>query len=179
MQAPLPLHNRPAMSSSTKQNSLLLDTQCFTLRTSRQRAAGPWTRWWSHWNIYRGVFCCFCAEWLKGTGEGGLLFTVHSPSGGLVVKQEVTRKDKRKQNKSWVFKWDAVPRECLYVYLARVCLCSAWSVNILIRRLESYIIHQPLYTQTATPLLHRSVSRPDQTVFVKHVRVTEQHRSVD
>lgn len=40
MQALLPPHNRPAMSSRTKQNRLPWDTQWVTLRTSRQQAAG-------------------------------------------------------------------------------------------------------------------------------------------
>lgn len=97
MQALLPPYNRPAMSNGTTQNSLPWHTQWLTLRTSRQRAAGPWTRCWSHWNIYRGVFCCFCAEWLKGeTSEEGSL-PADSLSGLLVKKTAAEKKPKKRK----------------------------------------------------------------------------------
>lgn len=131
MQAPLPPYNRPAMSSSTTQNSLPLDTQWLTLRTSRQWAAGPWMRCWSHWNIYRGVFCCFCAEWLKGGDLWGVLppfpLTVSLASW---LKKEVIGKLKEittKKLELHVFKWTISSpwiSVCVYVQFLGVNTCA-------------------------------------------------------
>lgn len=84
----LPTTEQPRPAAPHK--TVCYGTHKGSLRTSRQPAAGPCTRCWSHWNIYRGVFCCFCAEWLKSWG-GGPLRRSTSPAdslSGLLVKRK-------------------------------------------------------------------------------------------
>lgn len=174
MQALLPPYNRPAMSSSTTQNSLPWGTQWLTLRTSRQRAAGPWTRCWSHWNIYRGVFCCFCAEWLKGETSEAVCFPADSLSCLKRKSQEKLKENTIKIKNCMSRKLTIYAPECLSVYIKCV------SEEMCRRCLKFEDIDKKAWiTYNPSPSVQADnntsgVSCPGQTVFVKHVRVTEQ-----
>lgn len=148
-------------------------------RPGRQRAAGLWTRCWSHWNIYRGVFCCFCAEWLKEESSE----TAPPPSPPTVYLAFWWGR-KSPENNSWGWKKKKIKTKTVCLANIRLWVhigCSrsedmrgrVWSLRILIREeLESGIIHHLLGADSNTS----AASCRRQTVFVKHVRVTEQQR---
>lgn len=125
MQALLPPHNGPAMSGSTTQNGLPWETQWLTLRASRQRAAGPWMRCWSHWNIYTGVFCCFCVERLKGESSETVSVPADSLSG-LLVKGEKIREVTRNKQSEEKMQQKCIRGKSWKTAMRRVCVRNVW-----------------------------------------------------